>query len=503
MPALRVLAATARTLSILVAPDGALYTLKVPVAWVLEDESGEVVARGATKSVALFLEGLEPESTYRLRTALGNLNMRTDACAGLVDAGDHGVDAERQNNADALAAAIAAVPEGGTLRVAGGVIRTGPIFLKPDMTLHIEEGTTLAAIADRTGWPQLPARDDKGRVVGSWEGLPEPCFAALITALDCDGVTITGAGTVDGGGDRGDWWDWPKETRNGARRPRTLHLVRGEGASVTGLTIRNAPSWTVHPYLCRNLHLSALRIENPPDSPNTDGLNPESCEDVAIVGIDFSVGDDCIAIKAGKRGSGANTHLAPTRRVAITHCRMERGHGAVVLGSEMSGGIHDVTISNCEFDRTDRGLRLKTRRGRGGEISNVLMRNVTMERVPTPLAINAFYFCDVDGKDDWVQTRDPAPVSTVTPRIANIALENVTAYEVTVAAAAILGLPEAPIEGVRLTDFRVSYDPDATADIPLMALGVDPVRHGGILTDFAMVVGDVRTLTRPKDLISC
>ena len=366
------------------------------------EAGGILVAEGATDSTVVFLEDLHPATSYLLECDLGTLAFRTPERAGLIEATDHGVTERSADNADAFRDAIKAVPAGGTLRLRPGRYVTKPIFLKPGMTLYLPEGAEIAAVGDRSGWPILPARDVENRVLGTWEGLPEPSFAALVTAVDCDGLAIVGKGTIDGGGDRADWWDWPKETREGARRPRTLHLVRCHDVTLAGLTVRNSPSWTIHPYGCERLAALALHIENPPDSPNTDGLNPESCQDVRLVGLNIWVGDDCIAIKSGKRGLGQVDHLAPTRNVAITHSRMERGHGAVVLGSEMSGGIFGVDIRDCEFNGTDRGLRLKTRRGRGGAIEAIHTENVAMEAVATPLAINMFYFCDPDGKSDTV-----------------------------------------------------------------------------------------------------
>lgn len=499
MPGPCVLAATARTLSFLIAPDGARYALPAPISWVLRTAGGTPVAEGVTHTVSLFVDDLSPRTEYRLETELGQCEVRTLPCAGLVDATDHGVTTTAKDNAAAFASAIAAVPPGGTLRLPPGRYLSGPIFLKPGMTLHFDESAELAAIADRESWPKLPSHDAQARVLGTWEGLPECCFAALVTAIDADRLAITGRGVIDGGGSRGDWWSWPKETRDGARRPRTLHLAYSDCVTLSGLTIRNSPSWTVHPYRCRDLHASALTIENPPDSPNTDGFNPESCENVTMTGIRFSVGDDCTAIKAGKRRAGDNSHLAPTRGVKISHCLMERGHGAVVLGSEMSGGIHDVDIARCTFHATDRGLRLKTRRGRGGVIENVSLTEVDMHDVPTPLAVNAFYFCDADGKDDWVQSRRAAPVDATTPVIRNITLSRVSARGVTTAAAALLGLPEAPAEGIRLDGFHVDYAPDATPEVPLMALGVAPVRFGGVIAEFAAVEGCITLARETKD----
>ena len=485
------LSVTSRTASVLLAPS-ALYGLSGTVPWVLQDDTGQPVQNGNITASVMFLEGLETDTSYVLHVEFGNVAFRTKPCMGLINCTDFGADPAAPDNSESLSAAIAAVPFGGTLRIAGGRFTTRPIFLKPRMTLLIEAGAEIAAVSERDGWPQLPAHDENGRVIGTWEGLPEPSFAALVTAIDCDGLAITGSGSIDGGGDRGDWWDWPKETRDGARRARTVHLAHSDGVSVTGVTVRNSPSWTVHPYRCRHLQVSALKIENPADSPNTDGLNPESCEDVDICGVAFSVGDDCIAIKAGKRGAGDNAHLAPCTDVTIRHCLMQFGHGAVVLGSEMSGNIRNVTIRNCFFQKTDRGLRLKTRRGRGGAVENVTLENVHMQGVPTPIAVNAFYFCDADGKDDWVQSRVAAQVDETTPRMAGITVKNVTANDVSLAAAAVLGLPESPVSALIFDNFTVSYSPSAQADVPLMALGVAPVRHGRIIAEYCDVTGQLK-----------
>lgn len=489
-----------RTVSILLDPS-ARYALATPLPWHLFNARGQEVRKGVAKTTVLFLDRLDPSTDYTLKISDTALRFTTQACAGLVEASEFGASKSIADNRIALTEAIAAVPEGGTLRIRAGRHVTSPIFLKSNMTLLLDDGAELCAIGNRDAWPQLPARDDTDRPIGTWEGLPERAFAAVVTAIDCNALTITGRGTINGGGDKADWWDWPKETRDGARRPRTLHLAYCRDTVLSGLTVCNSPSWTIHPYRCETLCVSALRVVNPKDSPNTDGLNPESCRDVDIVGVSFSVGDDCIAIKAGKRAPGVGDHLAPCEDITVRHCEMRFGHGAVVLGSEMSGDIRRVRIENCDFTQTDRGLRLKTRRGRGGTIEAVTMRNVRMERVDTPFAANAFYFCDADGKSDWVQSRHPAAVDETTPIVRSITLDRVVADDVTLAAAAILGLPEAPFSDITLSDFHVTYDPTAESDVPLMALGVPKVRHGGVLAEFATLSGDITLRTeeaKPK-----
>lgn len=484
---------SSRTATILVRPIGAKYHLDEAYGWTLTDGNTKVKS-DTTNTVPVFIEGLEPATRYSFSVDGQSVDFETSECAGLINALDHGVDEEALDNSQNLQAAIDATPKGGTLLLPAGTYRTRPIFLKADMTLYLSQGSCLYADHNRRGWPILDPRDTAGRVIGTWEGLPEASFAAPVTAIDCDNLVITGLGCIDAGGDRGDWWQWPKEKRDGARRPRALFLAHGRNVQLSGFKVMNSPSWTVHPFHVHNLNCSALSIENPADSPNTDGLNPESCTDVKLVGIRFTVGDDCIAVKAGKRAPGQVDHIAPTRRLLVQNCLMERGHGGVVLGSEMSGEITDVTVKDCIFVGTDRGLRVKTRRGRGGKVSGVFFSDVIMKDVLTPFAINAFYFCDPDGHDDWVQNRAKALVDETTPEIHDIRLERITATGVSIAGVAVLGLPESPVRDVSISEFKISFDTSANAGVPLMADGVQAVRNVPIWSEFAEVDGSVHLL---------
>ncbi|QDY71015.1 glycoside hydrolase family 28 protein (plasmid) [Qingshengfaniella alkalisoli] len=496
MSELHCIARSARSISLRLAVTGARYFLPAPADWVLE-KGGEPIASGHATTAVLAIHDLRPDTEYHIAvTGFAPFKFRTAPCAGLIDIADFGARQDAADNSSAIAAAIEAVPPGGTLRVSSGIWWTRPVFLKSDMTLELCAGAELRAVGARGGWVKLPAHDEAGRMLGSWEGLPETCFAALVTAIDAQNLVIAGPGTIDGGGDRGDWWSWPKETRDGARRPRTIHLIGCKNVTLLGPTICNSPSWTVHPQGCASLTATALTIDNPTVSPNTDGLNPESCEGVLIEGVRFSVGDDCIAIKSGKRDMRGNgDHLAPTRDVTIRHCLMERGHGGVVLGSEMSGGIHDITVEDCEMRDTDRGLRVKTRRGRGGEVSTIRFRRVSMKGVYAAVTLNAFYFCDPDGHDEWVQSRCPAAVSDLTPQIRDIRIEDVQIADLHLVAVAALGLPEAPIRDISIRNLAVSYAADAKPGPALMAERVPDLRHAGIVAEWVQIDVDHSNIT--------
>lgn len=482
MPSIMLLAATARTATIAVEPTLYRYHLPQPFDWRLTFDNGKTASGGVTETVVFTLVDLEPSTGYALTIGDTTFAFMTEAESKLVSISDFGAEPARDDNTAFIQAAIDALPHDATLRIPRGTWLSGPLFLKSHMTLLLEDGAVLSAHSDRSRYPVLPAYDDTGRVLGTWEGVAEQCYASLLTALGCERLTITGAGVIDGGGDRGDWWTWAKETRNGARRPRTIFISNGRDTRLTGITVRNSPSWTIHPVLCRNVLVAGLAIENDPDSPNTDGLNPECCQNVTLSGIRLSVGDDCIAIKAGRRDRRGGLDQ-PCESVRVQNCLMERGHGGVVIGSEMSGSVRDVTVLRCVMRHTDRGLRIKTRRGRGGEVRDIRLEDCEMDHVGTPLAVNAFYFCDPDGCSERVQSRALQPLDEHTPHIGEISVRGLTATNTHVAAAALYGLPEAPIDNVSIEDFAVGYAPEAQPAVPVMACGVEPVRHAGILIE--------------------
>ena len=240
--------------------------------------------------------------------------------------------------------------------------------------------------------------------------------------------------------------------------------------------ITNSPSWTIHPYYCSSIDFINIKVINPKDSPNTDGCNPESSDHIRIIGAFFSVGDDCIAIKSGKMAM-TYKHYKPTEEITIRNCLMRDGHGAVVLGSEMSSGIKGVEVTKCLFIETDRGLRIKTRRGRGNKaiVDEVKFSNIIMERVLNPFVINMYYFCDPDGKTDYVATKKALPVDERTPYLGRFNFENIRCYNTIVSAGYFYGLPEMPIEEIILENIEIDFmdsqylgKPAMMADCPLV-----------------------------------
>ncbi|MGD9222758.1 MAG: glycoside hydrolase family 28 protein, partial [Desulfobacteraceae bacterium] len=297
-------------------------------------------------SQAVFsINELQPNHSYRLR--VGNewqLAFHTKPETAALDIRAFGASNGGCDNTPAIMAAIAACPAGGTIVIPPGLWMSGPLFLRSDITIYLSPGATLRGLAGREHYPVLPGRiagqKSSEAFWGSWEGEAQDCFAALITGLGVDNVTIAGSGVIDGNAGAGDWWLDPKKKKR-AFRARTLYFNRCKNVLLQGLTMRNSPSWTLHPHSCREVKCYDFCVENPKNSPNTDGVNPESCTGVEIVGGRFSVGDDCIAIKSGKVAVDHSV-MDPCRNIVIRRCLMEYGHGAVVIGSEMSGGVGDV-----------------------------------------------------------------------------------------------------------------------------------------------------------------
>lgn len=366
----------------------------------------------------------------------------------------------------AIQAAICSCPKDGTVYLPKGVYYSTPLFLKSNMTLWLDEGAQLLGDTDREHYPILPGMteltDESGEYnLSSWEGNPLSSFASLITAIDAENLDIIGPGVIDGNAQNSDWWVNPKVKRI-AWRPNILYFARCKNVRVQNVTVQNSPCWTVHPYYSDNLAFLNLYIHNPSDSPNTDGLDPESCSNVRVLGTVISVGDDCMAIKSGKYYMSMKHHKV-TEAVTIRNCLFERGHGSVTVGSEAAGGVRDVRVSQCIFDGTDRGLRIKTRRGRGERsvLDDILFEKIDMKGVHMPFTVNMFYFCDPDGHSDYVQDQEPAPVDELTPAIGTIAGRDIDCKGVSASILCSVGLPESPVGRLEFENIRAEFLPEA------------------------------------------
>jgi polygalacturonase len=434
------------------------------------------------------LRGLEPGRRYALKLQTAGTrttqSFRTRAETAALSVVAFGATGDGvADDTAAIQAAIMSCPAGGVVVLPAGRWLSAPLFLKSNVDLFLERGAHLIGHRDIARWPVLPgmvpAPGGGEHVLGTWEGEAADMHASLLTGIEVQNVTVHGEGVIDGNASLETWWSRPKTPFRGWR-PRAVFFVRSKNVAMEGVTVRNSPSWTVHPFRSRDVVFANLKVEAPFDSPNTDGINPDSCQDVTITGVHFSTGDDCISIKSGKISLAKKDPVA-TRRVRISNCLMENGHGAVVLGSEMSGGIYDVEARDCLFVGTDRGLRLKTRRGRGklAVVDGVKLRNIRMERVGVPFVINSFYWCDPDGKEFWIGDRNKRPIDDGTPTLRNVSIKNVVCDGTTVSAGFVLGLPERPVQSISIDNYRVRFDPDAKPGEPDMAAGIELVAREG------------------------
>lgn len=431
---------------------------------------------GKTNVFSLF--DLTPDTEYHISicTADGTeeLSLKTKPEVCCVNVKDFGAVGDGvHEDTSAIQAAIHFLPEGGRLYFPEGTYLTLPIALKSHLTLELSEGAVLLALADRSRYPILPGMG-KDMVTGeevpfaSFEGNETACYQSILHASYERDITIVGKGTIDGNGQNGDWWTGYKNFP--AARPRVLFLNRCEGVTLHGVTVKNGPSWHIHPFFSKSISLLDCFVTAPKISPNTDGCDPESCDEVRIIGCRFSVGDDCIAIKSGKIEMGRK-YKTPANHHVIRNCLMEFGHGAVTLGSESAAGIQNLSVTQCRFHATDRGLRIKTRRGRGEDcvITGVEFDNIRMDRVLTPIVINMWYnCCDPDKDSEYVWSREHLPVDDRTPHLGSFTFRNMECSGTEVAACYIDGLPESPIDEVVFEDINISFAEDAKPDVPAM-----------------------------------
>lgn len=374
----------------------------------------------------------------------------------VVDIRDHGaVPGGEVKNTAAIAAAIEACARagGGRVLVPAGRWLTGPIHLRSRIELHLAEGAVLVFSDKPEDYlPPVFVR------VGGIE-----CFnySPLIYARGCTDIAITGPGRLDGNAKA--WWAWTKRESHGpfeagasgvpveqrvfgteaaAVRPSFVSFVDCKQVLLEGFTIGSGPNWTIHPVYCENVIIRRVHVLT--DGPNNDGIDPDSCRNVLVEHCVFDTGDDCVVLKSGYNEDGWRVGR-PTENVVMRWCSSKRGHGGLVIGSEMSGDVRNVYMHDCEFEGTDRAVRIKSKRGRGGVVENVLAENIRVKDLKYEVVIlNMDY-----GADRQRLTNEKAPL------FRNITVRNVTG-EGAPAAVRIVGLEDSPIQNVRFENFTVA-----------------------------------------------
>ena len=370
----------------------------------------------------------------------------------IIKAADYQADGQKAiQNAVNVCAAMG----GGTVAVEAGEWKSGPIHLTSHVHLQLEKGS-------RITFSNVP-EDYLPVVFTRWEGTECYNYSPLIYAKDAEDISITGEGTLYGNGEA--WWPWKKlqqeaanrlngeacdgvpvekrvyGTREAALRPSFIQFIGCKDVLLSDFTITDGPQWTIHPVYCQDVTVRRVTVDT--KGPNTDGLNPDSCENVLIEGCHFCTGDDCIAINSGLGEDGWRV-AKPSRNITIRDCVMTGGHGGVVIGSAMSGGVEEIRMENCRISNTTQGVRLKSMRGRGGYVKNVRIQNIELKDITDQaVQVNMFY-----GSSTVVPRTQAAPTFT------DISMENIQGSSLATGIQ-LKGLPEQKLEHIELKNIHL------------------------------------------------
>ncbi len=389
---------------------------------------------------------------------------------------------------------------GGTLTVPEGVWFSGPFVFQSNVNLHLEKGALILFSPDFNLYPLVNA---------NFEGLETRRCQSPISGHNLTNIAITGQGTINGSGEA--WRPlkkskvtdsyWKKVIKSGGvlkdptywfpsagslkgesmsdmnvprgnlseadwleikdfLRPVMINFVGCKNVLLQDVLFQNSPNWTIHPLMCTNLIIDNITVKNPDYAQNGDGVDVESCKNVIIVNSMFDVGDDAICIKSGKDAEG-RLRAIPTENVIVDNCKVFQGHGGFVVGSEMSGGVRNVSVRNCQFLGTDVGLRFKSNRGRGGLVENIYISDVFMFNIVTDSFLFDLYYGGKsasealdDGDENPEETTIPA-VTDETPQFRNIYVKNIVSRNAR-RAMFFNGLPEMKISNIHVENAFIS-----------------------------------------------
>jgi len=338
---------------------------------------------------------------------------------------------------------------GGIVLLTAGTYLSKPIVLRSKTTLQLDEGAKLQAITNHADFMKTP---------GDWLSAKGGSdFIPFISGKDLTDVTIIGKGTIDGNGEV--WWGPAEEARRKTPgytlpRPNLIVLTRCKNVRLENITLQNSPKFHFVPTDCDGVVVSNVTVLAPAGAPNSDAIDPSRCRNVLITKCHIDVGDDNIAIKSGRKVNGREF---ASENITVTDCVFLHGHG-MSIGSETTGGVRNLTVRNCTFEGTENGIRIKSARGKGGVVENLIYSNITMKNVDPAITFTCYYMNN--SAKDPVQRSAPKEdaaqaVTEVTPIYRNIRISNLTAT-CERAAGIIIGLPESMISDVVLDNVRIS-----------------------------------------------
>ncbi|EJF11353.1 glycoside hydrolase family 28 protein [Pontibacter sp. BAB1700] len=459
-----------------------------PAATATANTTAPVATAASTANTDWVYEGIEFDMPRVQEPSFGNYSVSITDFGAVSDGLTKSTAAFEKAIADVVAKG------GGKVIVPRGMWLTGPIVLKSNINLHVEDGALVLFSKDFDDYPLVKT---------SFEGLNTFRCQSPISGRDLENVAITGKGVIDGNGDAwrpvkkgkmtesqwktllksggvlsddGKIWYPTESSKRGAvtgnfnvpldltekeqfepikdfMRPVMVSLINCKKVLLDGPTFQNSPAWNIHPLMCEDVTIRNLTVRNPWYSQNGDGLDLESCKNSVIYNNTFDVGDDAICIKSGKDQHGRDRGI-PTENVIVKNNVVYHGHGGFVVGSEMSSGVKNVHVSNCTFIGTDIGLRFKSTRGRGGVVENIYISNIDMINIPTQaISFNLFYGGNsptMDAEQGGAKKEEKLmPVTEETPSFKDIYMKNIRVAGAD-EALALQGLPEMNLQNVNI-----------------------------------------------------
>lgn len=242
------------------------------------------------------------------------------------------------------------------------------------MTLHLEKGAKITGTRKFELWPVIPFLPSYGR----GRDHPGPRYSSLIHGENLVDVAVTGERSViDGQGMV--WWIRHTSKKEVYTRGHLIEFLNCTDILLENLVLKNSPFWTVHPWSCNNVHIKNVHVKNPLYSPNTDGFDPDSSSNVLIEDCSYTGSDDAISIKSGWGCFGLDYNV-PSRNILIRNLQTKYGESGVAIGSEVSGGVQNVTVEDCVFHNPVKaGVRIKSGQGRGGYIKDILYNRIEVK----------------------------------------------------------------------------------------------------------------------------
>ena len=371
--------------------------------------------------------------------------LSVSACSAEVNVRDFGATGDGKTLD--TAAIQKALNQGGTVRVPAGTYLCGPLTLRTNITLLLDEGAKLQATGDQkaflksgTNWLAASSSSD---------------FVPFISGKGLTEVTMAGKGVIDGAGEN--WWGPAEDARRKRPgytlpRPRLIVITDSKNVKLSGITLQNSPTFHFVPTDCEDVVVEGVMVKAPEGSANTDAIDPSRCRRVLITKCDIDVGDDNIAIKSGRKVPGREFACED---ITITDCIFRHGHGCSI-GSETVGGVRNVTVKDCRFEGTENGIRIKSYRGKGGVIENIRFENITMKDVYPAITLTCVYGGTSAGDAATAGVVEGATATGAEglPVMRNIVIRDLKATSQR-GAGLILGLPDSLISGVVLENVEV------------------------------------------------